>query len=409
MRKSVFVLLAALFAGFTVFPYFSCEVSTEEPIVISTFPLESGGIIYGDWTPVKIGFSDTMVETDAAYLAKAVSVWNHNHVAVLGTVAWEEDAIYFSPLEKWKTGEKYICRINGVFSAQDGRVVSIKTELVFFAIADIEIALPVPPEVTEVFLLRKIEADNYEDLVYDADEYWNNVITGECGLRILFDQEMDLSEPKRSLRMEPYRDYAVKVIDNKTLEVYFKAESEPVKKMSFTVKEDMHTITGEELKQDYTFDFTEWKNDFEVTIIVLSSAEYYDADSKLPAELLDDEWFEVGAMTGEEVREIYFTYQFNYQVDLTTAMGILSEIKLVADDTKIENAPSLGSVKLKSPNYEQIWIDMEFDPMWNDPYCYIIKIPGGIDGISDDYGHYLKDDITVKLHVVDWDLIDPMV
>jgi hypothetical protein len=407
--QNVFTLFMLLLAGLMIMPYFSCEVSVEEPVVVTTFPLESGGIIYGDWTPVKIGFSDTMVEADVAYLAEVVSVWDHNHIAVPGNITWEDNAVYFSPLEKWKTGEKYVCRINGVFSVQDGRVVSIKSELVFFAIADTEAELPempAPPEVAEVLLLKKTESGNYADFAYDADEYWNNAAAGECGLRILFDREMDLSEPKKSLRMELYRNYTVKVIDNKTLDVYFEPEAKPVKKVSFTVKADLHSAAGEEMERDYTFDFTEWKSDFEVTeIIVLESVEFYENDdgaldlSKLNKPYrVGAEWYEYW-MTD-------FTFHFNRPVNLAAALSILSKIELVPDDARIKEAPSLVSIEMFASDYDQTWGDMEFGDL-EDPYRYLLKIPGGIDGINDGNGHYLKEDMTVTLHVVDWDEIDP--
>jgi hypothetical protein len=406
-RKSVPMLLMTLLAVL-VFPYFSCEVSVEEPIVVTTFPLESGGIIYGNWTPIKIGFSDTMVPADAAYLAEAVNVWDHNHVAVSGSVTWEDNTIYFSPLEKWKTGEKYLCRINGTFSAQDGRVVGIKNELVFFVVADIETVPPVPPEVTEVFFLIKNDIGDYEDLAYDADEYGNNAITGECGLRILFDQEMDLSEPKKSLRMEPYRDYVVKVADNKTLEVYFKAESEPVKKVSFTVKADIHSIAGDELEQDYTFYFTDWVSDLEVTRILVWESVEFDENEDYGLDVYQqDSLFLAGAEVFEDMLITEFTFRFNRPVNPDTATSLLSKIVLVPADERIKKAPSLVEIGLFEPSYDQTWGGMEFDSQENSPYCYLVKIPGGIDGISDGYGHYLIEDMTVKLHVVDWKLIDP--
>jgi hypothetical protein len=398
--------------GFIGIPYISCENGVEEPVIITTFPVEEGGIIYGDWMPIKIGFSDAMAEVDAVYLAETVRVWDHNHVPVAGTVFWEDNTISFLPLEKWKPLEKYTCRISGAFFALDGRVASIAASLVFYVVTDMETpSKPLsPPEVTEMLLWKKTGDGDYVEWNYDADEYWNNVIEGECRLEIYFDREMDLSEPKRNLRMEPYRSYDVTAIDAKTLAVCFKAEVGPVKKITFTVKEDMRALSGEELKQDYVFDFTEWESDFKVSqIMILSSAEFYENENnELPMDDLG-KIFQVGAENYARLktRILDFTYQFNYPIDLASSMSALSKIELVPADGRIKNVPSLLEVGLFSPDFDQTWADMEFGPLEN-PYRYLLKIPGGMDGINDGSGHYMKEDITLKLDVVDWDLIDPM-
>jgi hypothetical protein len=400
----LFFMLA--FAGLFGLVSLSCENGIEEPIITtSTFPMESGGIIYGDWTPIRVGFSEAMVETDAAYLAEVVKVWDHNFIPIAGAAAWEDNTIYFSPLEKWKSGEKYTCRIHGTFSTHDGRVVGIQTELLFYVVTDKETDPIPPPEVAEVSFLQKNEEGRYEESEYDADEYWNNVIRGECGLKIIFTEEMDLSEPRRSLRMEPYRNYEAKVIDNRTLEVYFKEEHNAVKKITLTIKEDLHSLTGEELRQDYDFEFTEWESDLHIKIMTLFSAEYYnDPDSELPPE----EWhrpFQVGADCDEEWW-LDFTYQFSRQMELVPTMIALSKITLIPADEKIKAAPFLQSVEMNPPAYDQTWSGIEIGPL-NAPYRYLLNIPGGIDGINDACGHYLKEDITIMLDVVDWDSIDP--
>jgi hypothetical protein len=407
VKSGIHLFFTLAFAGFIGLLSLSCENGMEEPVVTaSTFPMESGGIIYGDWTPIRVGFSETMVETDAAYLAGVVKVWDHNFIPVSGAAAWEDNTIYFSPLAKWKSGEKYTCRIHGTFSTYDGRVVGVQNELLFYAVTDKETAPRPPPEIAEVFFLKKTETGSYEETEYDADEYWNNVIRGECGLKILFTEEMDLSEPRRSLRMEPYRNYEVRVIDNQTLEVYFEAEYKPVKKITLTVKEDTHSFTGEELQQDYDFAFTEWENDLHVKIMALSSDEYYGLDSELPS----TEWyrpFRVGTELYKGERWLDFTYWFDQPMELVSTMVSLTKITLIPADERIEAIPSLQSVELYPPDYDQSWGGIEFGPM-EDPYRYMLNIPGGIDGISDAYGHYLKEDITIKLDVVDWDLIDPL-
>ncbi|MDR0639310.1 MAG: hypothetical protein LBG27_10510 [Spirochaetaceae bacterium] len=389
--------------------FFSCETDVEEPIIIATFPLESGGILYGNWTPIKIGFSTPMAEADAAYLADAVKVRDHNYVAVSGAVTWEENAVYFQPAEKWQTGEKYTCFINGVFSALDGRVAVIKTELVFYAVSGLEVEaeLPPVPEIEEVFFLRKTGDGGYEESLYDVDEYLNNVIEGECGLKIRFDEEMDFSELRKSLHIEPYRNYDIKVIDNRTLDIYFKAGVNPLKKISFTVQADMHSFLGEELKQDYEFTFTEWKSGFELSaMVVLQNVEYEDQDNELPIDLFKEKRFQVGAELYDNEMIIDFTYRFNVPLDLAAAIDSLSKIKLIADDERVEITPRLQEIGLFNIEYDQTWTDMEYGTL-EDPYRYLIVIPGGIDGLNDGKGHYLKEDINVMLDVVDWDEIDP--
>ncbi|MDR1468861.1 MAG: hypothetical protein LBT00_06170 [Spirochaetaceae bacterium] len=385
----------------------SCETEVEEPVIIATFPLESGGIIYGGWTPIKIGFSTPMAEADAAYLADAVKVRDHNYLPTAGAVTWEDNTIYFSPAEKWKTGEKYTCSINGAFSALDGRIAVIKTEMVFYAVSDKDVeAVPLPtPEIVEVVFLKKTEGGDYEEFFYDADEYGNNVIEGECGLRICFDEAMDFSEPFKSLRMEPYRNYDVKVIDNWTLAVYFKAGLNPVKKISLTVQEDMHSLLGEELKRDYQFTFTEWKDDFAILdLFMLENAECLDGESGIPVDQLGKERFKVGAEKFDDTLIIDLTWHFNDPPDLTAALDALSKIKVIPDpnDDRIQKSPYLLEIGLYALDYDQTWGDMEFGPL-HDPYRYLIIVPGGIDGIHDGRGRYLKESITVMLDVVDCD------
>jgi hypothetical protein len=389
--------------------YVSCETGVEEPVIIATFPLESGGIVYGGWTPIKIGFSVPMAEADTAYLAVAVNVRDHNYIPASGSVTWEDNAVYFSPVEKWKTGEKYTCFINGMFSALDGRVAVIKTELVFYTVSDKDVeAVPPPiPEIKEVVFLTKNEDDGYDEGDYDADEYWNNVIEGECGLMIRFDEEMDLSEPSKILRMEPYRNYDVAVTDNRTLAVYFKAAPYPVKKITVTVMANTHSLLGEELRQDYVFAFTEWKDDFQLSqMFILQTAEYYEQDCEIPINQLQEQRFQAGAELYKENLFVDFTYRFNVLLDLPAAMNALSKIKLIPDDERIEKTPRLLEVGLFSPDYDQTWADVEYGPIEN-PYRYLIVMPGGIDGLNDGKGRYLKEDITVMLDVVDWDEIDP--
>jgi hypothetical protein len=399
------LLLCVLF----LVPQWSCvNEPQEDQVAIYTFPVESGGIIYGGWTPVKIGFNVPMIEPDPAYLAESVNVKDHNYTPVSGTVFWESGAIYFSPGEKWRMGEKYTCRIHGAFSAEDGRVVTVKTELVFFAVPDIEEMETVPsPEIAEVGLYKK-EAGGTDYILYDydADAYWNNVIDGEIRFKIYFDEEMDFSAPRKNLRMEPYRDYEVEVIDNKTLAVYVQPEAEPVKKITFTVKADMHSRTGIEMKHDYTFAFTEWKDDFRLDVMqVLQTDECYE-NSEIPLDALD-KLFRVGAEEDDGKRFIDFTYQFSgSRMDLAVAAYSLSKITLIPEDRRIQKPPFLYEIMLYSPCYDQAWADVEYGPL-DDPYRYALVIPGGIEGVHDGRGHYLKKDIKITLGIVDWDEIDP--
>jgi hypothetical protein len=407
--KTCFVV-TALTLVFALLVSVSCETGMEEePVAIATFPLESGGIIYGGWTPIKIGFNTPMAEADAAYLADTVKVRDHNYLPTAGTVTWEDNAVYFQPAEKWKTGEKYTCSINGTFSTQDGRVAVIKTELVFYTVSDkdAEADPPPTPEIEEAVFLKKNKDGGYDECDYDADEYQNNIIEGECGLKIRFDEDMDFSEPKKNLRMDPYRKYDVKVIDSRTLAVYFESGLNPVKKITFTVLADTHSLLGEELKQDYVFTFTEWKDDLQISaILILETAEYYENDCEIPLDKLKDTRFQAGAEKYAGERIVEFTYQFDIQLDLAAAMESLSKIKLIPDDDRITQSPFLLEVMLFSPDYDQTWAGMDFGEL-NDPYRYLLVIPGGIDGIAGGNGHYLKEDITIMLDVVDWDEIDP--
>jgi hypothetical protein len=104
---------------------------------------------------------------------------------------------------------------------------------------------------------------------------------------------------------------------------------------------------------------------------------------------------------------IDFTYSFNAPFDLTPAtMESLAKIRLIPDDERIKKIPFLLEAMLYSPDYDQRWANMEFGSL-DDPYRYRLVIPGGIDGITDGRGLYLKEDITVMLDVVDWDEIEP--
>jgi hypothetical protein len=395
---------------FAVFVSVSCETGAiieEDPVIIAAFPLESGGVIYGGWMPISIGFNTPMAEADAAYLANAVTVRDHNSIVIAGTVMWEDNAVYFSPAKKWKTSEKYTCAINGAFSTRDGRAAVIKTELTFYAVSDKDVETNPSPEIEEVILLRKTKDDDYEESPYDADDYWNNVIKGECGLKIHFNEDMDFSVPKQNLRMEPYRNYDVTVIDNRTLAVYFEAGIDPVKKITFTVLADTHSLVGEELKRDYEFIFTEWKDDLWIGVKLWLSAEYYEADGVIPMNQWDEP-FQIGAIFENGAGETYFAYYFNYPVGVAAGAGMLSKIKLVSGDERIEKNPDLLAVELIPPEYDQTWTDI---PLWTEgdlPYRYTLNIPGGIEGVNDDHGHYLKEDITIMLDVVDWDVIDPL-
>jgi hypothetical protein len=481
VKSGIHLFFTLAFAGFIGLLSLSCESGMEEPVItISTFLVESGGIIYGDWTPIGVGFSAMMVEPDAGYLAEVVNVWDHNFMPVSGAAVWEDNTIYFSPLEKWKSGGKYTCRIHGTFSTQDGRAVGIRTELLFYVDADNEPDPtppteaadkepdptppteaadkepdpippteaadnepdptppteavdnepdPIPPteavdnepdptppaevvdkepdpnpptEVAEVFFLKKTEAGSYKETEYDADEYWNNVIRGECGLKILFTKEMDLSEPRSSLRIEPNRNYEAKAIDNRTLEVYFEAEDKPVKKITLTIKEDMQSLTGEKLRQDYDFTFTEWENDFEIVqFMVLPAAEFYgDEYCALPLDDLEQP-FLIGAESDGKTKNVDFAYWFNSQIDeLFAATDLLSKIKLVPDDTRISTTPYVSKIGMDYPNYKQTWAGLEFGTEDDTPYRYLLNIPGGIDGLNNGQGHFLKEDIIIKLDVI---------
>jgi hypothetical protein len=205
--------------------------------------------------------------------------------------------------------------------------------------------------------------------------------------------------------MEPYRDYAVKVINNQTLDVYFKTEPSPVKKVSFTVKEDTHSLAGEELERDYTFEFTEWESDFQLDkLIVWESLEFeVNDDSALDLSQLSKpylagaEYYKVAGIWLTE-----FTFNFNYPVNLAAGLSILSKIELVPDDERIGNVPSLVEVGISASDYDQTWDGMEYGTL-DSPYRYLLKIPGGIEGISDGNGHYLKEDMTLMLDVIDYD------
>jgi hypothetical protein len=386
----------------------SCETEAEEEsVVTATFSLKSGGVIYGGWTPIKISFNSPMCEADAAYLADVVKVRDHNYLPTAGTVSWEDNAIYFHPEKKWTTGEKYTCSVNGSFFASDGRVIVIKTELVFYAVSDRDVEKEPPgiPEIEEILFLRKTGNDDYEESPYDANEYWNNVVEGECGLKIRFNEEMDLSEIAEKFSMKPPRDYAVKVIDNRTLDVYFESDPDPAKQIAFTVSADIHSLLGEKLKRDYVFTFTEWKSDFQfLELSVLQNGEDCKETGEIPAD-----WFGDGLLVGAESeksgapnRIIDFAFCFDGPLDMIAVMDFLAKITLIPDDERIERTPALLEVGAYAPDHYQTWEGMEYGSLGEKPYRYLIFIPGGIDGVHNGYGHYLEGDITVMLDVVDW-------
>jgi hypothetical protein len=252
------------------------------------------------------------------------------------------------------------------------------------------IAPSVSPEVKEIFFLRKRTSDTYEYLTYDTDAYWNNIVTGACGLSIVFDQEMDLSEPTGSLRMEPARDYTAKAINKKMLEVYFKAEASPVKKISLTVKADMRSLEGVKLDRDYTFGFTEWKSDFAVTQIKINGGSTVPLNQLGKPYLVETDYYIEG-------RFIDVAIQVNSSLSYKEAESMLSEIELVPADGSIDNALVRG-ISYDPPNYIKTWAGVEFGSL-DSPYRYLLKIPGGIEGINDGNGYYLKEDMTLMLDV----------
>jgi hypothetical protein len=307
----------------------------------------------------------------------------------------------------------------------------IKTELVFYAVSDRDVEKEPPetpetektpdaedipeteetpeteeiPEIEEILFLRKTGNDDYEESPYDANKYWNNVVEGECGLKIRFNEEMDLSEIAEKFSMEPPRDYAVKVIDNRTLDVYFKSEPDPAKQISFTVSADIRSLLGKKLKRDYAFTFTEWKSDFQLSILrVYQNDERPNDPLEIPADQLNKPLaVYIELYKGKQI--IDFTFIFDAQINPIASFDILSKITLIPNDERIKNVPFLLEVSAYATDYDQTWEGMEYDSLGEKPYQYLIVIPGGIDGVHNGYGHYLERDITVTLDVVDLDEI----
>jgi hypothetical protein len=217
---------------------------------------------------------------------------------------------------------------------------------------------------------------------------------------------MDFSEPKKNVRMSPYRNYEVEVIDNKTLAIYFEPELNPVNKNSFTVQSGLHSLLGEELKQDYEFTFTDWKSGFELSeLFMLHNVECYIEEIGMPVDRLGER-VQVGTEVYEGEWITDFTFRFNAQLDLTAALDALSKIRVIPDDDRIKKPPYLQEIGLYSLEYDQTWAGMEYGTI-EDPYRYLLIIPSGIDGVHNGKGQYLKENITVMLDVIDWDEIDP--
>jgi hypothetical protein len=250
----------------------------------------------------------------------------------------------------------------------------------------------VSPKVKEIFFLTKRPSGIYQYFTYDTDAYWNNIVTGECGLSILFDQEMNLSEPTGSLRMEPARDYTTKAINSKTLEVYFKAEASPVKKISLTVKSDLRSLAGVKLDRDYTFGFTEWTSDFAVTQIKINGGSAVPLSQLNKPYLVEADYYKGDRFTDVAIQTRGSPLSYN------VAESILSEIELVPADGSIDNALSVLGIQYEPPNYTKTWAGVEFGSL-DSPYRYLLKIPGGIEGVNNGNGYYLKEDMTLMLDV----------
>jgi hypothetical protein len=395
MKKSTFVLMVAVFAGLMVFPYFSCETSVKEPVVSTEYPdaEEPGTEELGEEEPgaEELGEEEPGAEEPGEEEPGAEEPVTEKPSAEKPSTEkpGAEEPSTEKPSTEKPSAEEPVTEKPGAEepvtekpSAEEPGAEKPSAE---------EPGTEIAPEVAEIFFLRKKESGTNQYLPYDTDEYWNNIVTGACGFIIVFDQEMDLSKPKGSLLMEPARDYTATAANNKTLEVYFEAGASPVKKISLTVKADMRSLTGGKLGRDYTFGFTEWKSSFLVTRIKINGGNavplnQLDTPYPVEAEYHQGNWF-----TEVEV-------QFNAPLDYATAERILSEIELVPADERIGNAPDIYEAGYGSPNYENTWTGMEFGSL-DSPYRYLLKIPGGIDGINDDYGFYLKEDLILMLDV----------
>ena len=399
---------------------FSCDdgaLSLSIPKV-TTVPPISGGMISGSYAPVMVRFSEQMLTPTQPLLDSAITVWDANSVPVAGEVKWEENAVRFTPAEKWDGGAKYLCTVLGRFYTSKGTMTIVSREFYFFA--DTDPAFDDPgdkdfPYITGTTLLKP-DADSSatNEFPYASSEYWDNVIAGESGIRFVFNEDMDMTDVESHIVIKPNRNFYTNILDKKTLAIWFEDDGELAKKRTVTLKKTFKALRGEALEDDCLFEFTEWVDDLEVTAINL--LQYYGPC----ADALDMANLDAAVLVTAECwgtvfsgKGLSFIFSFN---NVFTALFPDIEypqivLKFAGEETSQMQSPQLYE-ELYNYNdddpatdnqFNQDWLLFEYGDAGDLLACpavdYLLEIPGGINGVHNGAGHYLKEGLSIQLKV----------
>jgi len=121
--NKVLVLLCVIFI-------FSCEFIDLRPIGIEIEPDETDSILPDSFSPVILKFDTEMKKDDV----EGIMQINSDIGSVKGDKHWEENNLYFVPVQGWTAGVRYTLSLLGTFRSVDKREMRIERFVSFYAI-----------------------------------------------------------------------------------------------------------------------------------------------------------------------------------------------------------------------------------------------------------------------------------
>lgn len=211
--------------------FLSCGFIDPRPIEYSIEPDGPDAFLSGAFSPVIIRFDAEMIKDEAEKIPQVTS----GAGVIRGDFSWEENDLYFTPIQGWTAGIRYTAGFSGTARSVDGRELRLARYVSFYAINRSQ-----PPLLEEH---------------YPADGA--SVGTGDASLEFYFSQPMDRLTVEYALTTEGISDKTFEwSLDDKKLKVNVTGALSPWTSYRWNIKDSAKSKDGAPLPRTYSGHFT---------------------------------------------------------------------------------------------------------------------------------------------------------
>jgi len=130
-NKSGFVFGTFLFFAFSLVSLFGCgQFVNLKQIKYAVYPENDNTVLPGDTAALSVSFNTPMEKLETQ---KALSV-NYTGGIAKGDLNWNDNTLFFTPLEPWLPGVRYTVSLTGNIYATDGREERVSRYVYFYAL-----------------------------------------------------------------------------------------------------------------------------------------------------------------------------------------------------------------------------------------------------------------------------------